>query len=76
MPSIKVCLVKYLLPQTFDVQEIDVFQKEMRFRVFDLKTKFITSDKTLIRRLWGIFVYNLVKSKIEILLVFFSSLAC
>ena len=48
--SIKVCFVKYLLPQTFDVQFIDVFEKPMGLRVFDLKAKFITSDRTVIRR--------------------------
>ena len=50
MASIKVCFVKYLLPQTFDVQYIDVFEKPMGLRVFDLKAKFITSDRTVIRR--------------------------
>ena len=37
----------------------------MQLQVFDLKTKFITSDKTLIRRLRGIVVHNMVKSKVE-----------
>ena len=43
----------------------------MSLRVFDLNTKFITSDKTLIRRFWGTVVYNVVKSKVEILLDIF-----
>ena len=47
------------------------FEKTMRLRVFVLKTKFITSDKTLIRRLWGIVLYNVVNSKGEILWGFF-----
>ena len=51
-------------------------KKAMRIPDFDLKAKFITSDKILIRRLWGIFVYNVVKSKIEIFVVFFSTFAC
>ena len=51
MASIKVCSVKYLPPQPSDVQYTDVFEKIMRGRVFDLKTKFITSGKTLIRSL-------------------------
>ena len=38
---------------------------------FDLKTKFITSDKTLIKGLWEVFVYNMVKPKVEILLASF-----
>ena len=71
MASIKVSLVMYLLPQLFDIHSIDVFKKPMRFRVFDLKTKFLTSMKTLIRRLWKIAVYNVLKSKVELLLIFF-----
>ena len=51
MTTIKVCLVKYLLPEPFDVHYIDVFEKPMRLRFFDLKKIFITSDKTLIKRL-------------------------
>ena len=50
MSSINARLVKYLHPQHFDVQYIDVFENPMRHRFFDLKTKFITSDKTLIRK--------------------------
>ena len=50
MASIKVCLVKYLFLQPSDVQQTDVFEKLMQLRVFDLKSKFITSDKTLIKR--------------------------
>ena len=43
----------------------------MQLRVFDLKTKFITSHYILIRRSCGIVVYNVVNSKDEILLAFF-----
>ena len=43
----------------------------MQLQVFGLKAKFLTSDETLIRRLCGIVVYNVVKLKIEILLAFF-----
>ena len=71
MTTIKVCLVKYLLPEPFDVQYIDVFEKPMRLRFFDLKKIFITSDKTLIKKLWRIVVYNVVKLKVEIILTFF-----
>ena len=45
MASVEVCFVRYLVPQLFDVQEIDVFEKPMRLQVFDLRTKLITSDK-------------------------------
>ena len=69
MASIKVCLKKCFPPQPLDVQYTDVIEKPMRLRVFDLKTKFITSDKTLIRRLRGIVAY-VVKSKVQILLAF------
>ena len=61
MASVKVFFVKYLLTQPFDVQQIDAFEKLMQLRVFDLKTKFIISDKTLIRRSWGTVLYNAVK---------------
>ena len=63
MASIKVCLVKYLLPDS---------ERSMQLQVFDLKTKLITSDKTSIRRLRGIVVHNVVKSKVEKLLTFYS----
>ena len=63
MASIKICLVKYLLPDS---------ERSMQLQVFDLKTKFITSDKTLIRRLRGIVVHNVVKSKVENFLTFYS----
>lgn len=49
--SVKVTLMKYLLPQPFDVREIDVFEKPMQIRVFGLEIKFIISDKTLFRNL-------------------------
>ena len=49
--SVKVSLMKYLLPQPFDVREIDVFEKPMQIRVFCLEKKFIISDKTLFRNL-------------------------
>ena len=71
MASIKVCLMKCLLSQSFDCQYFGVFEKPMRLQVFDLKTKFITSDKTLIRRLSEIVGYNVVKLKVEILSAFF-----
>ena len=45
MTSIKVCLVKYLLPQALVIQYTDVYEKPMRLRVFVLKEKFVTSDK-------------------------------
>ena len=43
----------------------------MQLQVFGLKAKLITSDETLIRRLCGIVVYNVVKLEVEILLAFF-----
>ena len=40
-----------------------------QLRAFDLKIK--VTNKTLFTKLWGIIVYNIVKSKVEILLAFF-----
>ena len=49
MASIKVYLVKYPPPRTFDVKQVNISEKPMR--VFDFKTNFTTSDITLIWRL-------------------------
>ena len=70
MASIKVSLVKYFPPQFINVQRTDAFVKLMQLRVFNLKTKFLISLKTLIRRLWGIAICNVLKSKAEMLLFF------
>lgn len=43
-----VCLVNYLLPQPFDMHQIDVFEKPMRLRVFNLKTESLTSDNSFV----------------------------
>ena len=43
----------------------------MDFKVFHLKKKILTSDKTVVKRLLEIVVYNVVKWKVEILLDFF-----
>ena len=62
---------KFVFELDASLEAYEVFEKPMRLRVFDLQTKFITSDKTLIRRLWEIVVYNVVKSKVELFLAFF-----
>ena len=41
-----------------------VLKSHLLLWIFDLKMKFITLDKTLIRRLWVIVVHNLVQSKV------------
>ena len=43
----------------------------MRLQVFHLKKNILTSDKTVVKRLLEIVVYNVVKWKVEILLAFF-----
>ena len=70
MASIKVSLVKYFPPQLINVQRTDAFVKLMQLRVFNSKTKFLISLKTLIRRLWGIAICNVLESKAEMLLFF------
>ena len=41
-----------------------VLKCHLRLWIFDFKTKFITLDKTLIKRLWVIAVHNLVQLKV------------
>ena len=36
---VKVCLVNYLLPKPFDVQQIDVLEKPAGRQVFDFENK-------------------------------------
>ena len=50
---------------------VDVFEKPMQLWVFDLIIKFINYDINLIRKLWGIAVYDVVKLKMKKLLAFF-----
>ena len=69
MTSINTCLVKYLLWQPSPADWC--FQNPRRLRGFDLKMKLITSDKTLIGKLWRIVAYNVSKSKRGKLLTFF-----
>ena len=69
MTSINTCLVKYIFLQPSPADWC--FQKSSRLRRFDLKIKLITSDKTLLGKLWGIIVYNVAKSKDGKLLTFF-----
>ena len=64
--SIEVYFVEYLLPQ---MSSRLIFLKNQCD--FDLKKKIKNSEKTLICRLRGIVVYNVVKPIVRILLAFF-----
>ena len=43
----------------------------MCFLILDLKTKLITPESTLMRRLYGMIVYKVLKSKVETEFAFF-----
>ena len=49
---------------------IDVLEKSVRFLTSNLKTKVITSEDTFRKRLCGMVVYQVLKSKVEIDLEF------
>ena len=42
----RVCLVKYLLPASLEIQQVDVLEKAMRSPTLDLKSKLLTSDNS------------------------------
>ena len=67
-------LVKYLLPAPLEVQYINVLEKPMRFLTLGLKTKLIISESTFRRSLCRMALYKVLKSKVEIDLVFFLTL--
>ena len=47
------------------------FLKQLRLITFYLEAKLITSDETLISKLWGIAMYNMVLSIVKMFLAFF-----
>ena len=53
---------------------MDALEKPMRFLTLDLKAKLITSESTFRRSLYGMVVYKVLKSKVEIDLAFFLTL--
>lgn len=53
---------------------MDVLEKPMCFLILDLKTKLITPERTLMRRLYGMIVYKVLKSKVETEFAFFFTL--
>ena len=54
----RVCLVKYLLPASLEIQQIDILEKAMRFPTLDLKSKLLTSDNSF-SSLCGMIVYKM-----------------
>ena len=50
--------MKYLRRQPLDVQQTDVFENPIKLWAFDLKKRFVTSDKNMIGRLYEIVVHN------------------
>ena len=58
-------LVKYLLPTSLEVQQIDVLGKSMCCLTLDLKTKSITSEKTFMRSLSRMVVYKVLHTKVK-----------
>ena len=61
--SIRFFSVKYLLPRPLEVQYIEVAENPVFLQTFDLKTKYIISERTLINKLWGIVENQSAKMK-------------
>ena len=51
--SIRFVFIKYLLPKTLEVKYIQVAENPILLQTFDLKTKCIISETTLINRFVG-----------------------
>ena len=74
LASKRVCLVKYLRLVPLKSNRQMCQESKFRFLTLDFKTKLITSESTIRRSLCGMVVYMVLKSKVEIDLVFLLTL--
>jgi len=68
---IKEVLVKKRPSLPFDVQYTEFEENPILFRQLESNTKLIILERTSIKRLCGMVVYKVEKSKVDILLAFF-----